>query len=48
MALTVVTYIDALKSVLEVCLCISDFPSEIVEKDNKPEVELYGYTDKTK
>jgi actin related protein 2/3 complex subunit 4 len=24
-------------------MCLRDFPSEIVEKDNKPEVELQGY-----
>jgi len=27
---------------------LRDFPSEIVEKDNKPEVELQGYNARTK
>jgi actin related protein 2/3 complex subunit 4 len=32
---------------LNVALCISEFPSEIVEKDIKPEVEMYGYDQQT-
>lgn len=33
---------------MDVALCLTDFPSEIVEKDNKPEIEMYGYNKKTK
>ena len=39
---------QAIKDVLDAALCISDFPSEIVEKDNKPEIEMSGYNVKTK
>ncbi|EGR33900.1 hypothetical protein IMG5_031940, partial [Ichthyophthirius multifiliis] len=48
MSLAIEGYVNALRDVLEVCLCLQDFPSEIVEKHNKPEVELYGYSQKTK
>ncbi|KRX02762.1 hypothetical protein PPERSA_02252 [Pseudocohnilembus persalinus] len=48
MALDLKTYINAIGSSLDAALCLSDFPSEIVEKDNKPEVELFGYMSKTK
>ena len=41
-------YTNAIKDALEVTLCLRDHPSEIVEKDNKPEVELKGYSTKTK
>jgi hypothetical protein len=33
-------YTTAIRDALNVALCLRDFPSEIVEKDNKPEVEL--------
>ena len=38
--LSLATYTAAIKDSLNVTLCLRDFPSEIVEKDNKPEVEL--------
>eukprot|EP00825_Cyclidium_porcatum_P005035 TRINITY_DN123_c0_g3_i1.p1 TRINITY_DN123_c0_g3~~TRINITY_DN123_c0_g3_i1.p1 ORF type:complete len:186 (-),score=30.14 TRINITY_DN123_c0_g3_i1:260-817(-) len=45
---TLEAYINAIKASLDVALCLRDFPSEIVEKDNKPEVELQGYQARTK
>ncbi|KAL4495455.1 hypothetical protein ABPG73_022500 [Tetrahymena malaccensis] len=41
-------YTNALREVLDVSLSLQDFPSEIVEKHNKPEVELHGYNKTTK
>ena len=38
--MTIATYTSAIRDSLNVSLCLRDFPSEIVEKDNKPEVEL--------
>ena len=41
MALVIKSYVQAIRSTLEVVLCLRDFPSELVEKHNKPEVEIY-------
>ena len=40
------SYLAAIKSSLNASLCLRDFPSTLVEKDNKPFVELTGYTSK--
>jgi actin related protein 2/3 complex subunit 4 len=37
-----------IRATLDAVLCIQEFPSEIVEKDNKPEIEIFGYNPKTK
>lgn len=39
-------YLSSIRSALEVSLCLRDFPSTLVEKDNKPYVELTGYSPK--
>ena len=33
---------------MDVALCLQDFPSEIAEKSEKPEIELSGYDEKTR
>ncbi|KAL4496399.1 hypothetical protein ABPG72_014629 [Tetrahymena utriculariae] len=48
MSSTLEGYTNALREVLDVSLSLQDFPSEIVEKHNKPEVELHGYNKTTK
>lgn len=40
MALTQQTYLFSLRKALQVSLCLRDFPSEKVERHNKPEVEM--------
>ncbi|KAM3144252.1 hypothetical protein pb186bvf_003714 [Paramecium bursaria] len=42
------SYTDAIRKTLEATLTIRPFPSEIIEKQSKPEVELKGYNPKTK
>jgi actin related protein 2/3 complex subunit 4 len=33
-------YLDAVKATLNASLCIRNFPSQVVERHNKPEVEV--------
>jgi len=40
MANTLKTYLDAVRASLEACLCITTFPSQQVERHNKPEIEV--------
>ena len=35
-------YLDCIKSTLSAALCIENFASQIVERHNKPEVEVKG------
>ena len=35
-------YLDAVKLTLDAALCIRNFPSQTVERHNKPEVEVRG------
>ncbi|KAL0478748.1 actin related protein 2/3 complex, subunit 4 [Acrasis kona] len=39
MATNQIPYIDCIKTTLEAALCLENFPSQIVERHNKPEVE---------
>lgn len=40
------SYVSSIKSALSAALCLRDFPSTLFEKDNKPYIELTGYTPK--
>eukprot|EP00949_MAST-11_sp_MAST-11-sp1_P000571 g571.t1 len=40
MANTLRPYLDAIKHTLEAALCLRDFPSQTVERHNKPEIEI--------
>ncbi len=40
MANTLKTYLDAVRASLEACLCLTTFPSQQVERHNKPEIEV--------
>ena len=42
MAATLKPYLDAVRASLDAALCLTDFPSQQIEKHNKPEVEM-GY-----
>ncbi|CAD8147491.1 unnamed protein product [Paramecium octaurelia] len=48
MAAAVQVYSDAIRKTLEATLCLRAFPSEIIEKQSKPEIELNGYSSKTR
>ncbi|CAK9304243.1 unnamed protein product [Gordionus sp. m RMFG-2023] len=39
MALSSIPYLKAVETTLTACLCITNFPSEYVEKHDKPEIE---------
>ena len=41
--MTIKGYIDAIEKTLESVLCLRNFPSELVEKHNKPEIEMYDH-----
>eukprot|EP01017_Pseudomicrothorax_dubius_P030329 TRINITY_DN3774_c0_g1_i1.p1 TRINITY_DN3774_c0_g1~~TRINITY_DN3774_c0_g1_i1.p1 ORF type:complete len:180 (+),score=48.52 TRINITY_DN3774_c0_g1_i1:110-649(+) len=41
MALSIANYTKAIRSTLNVALCIREFPSELVEKHIKPEIEVF-------
>ena len=43
MAVSLQIYQNNLEKVLEAALCLTNFPSQLVEKQAKPEVELYDY-----
>ena len=36
-------YTEAIEKTLESVLCLRNFPSELVEKHNKPEIEMYDH-----
>ena len=40
--MTIQNYVQAIQTVLNSALCLRDFPSEIVEKHNKPEIEMFS------
>ena len=40
MAATLKPYLDAVRASLDAALCLTDFPSQQIEKHNKPEVEM--------
>lgn len=40
MAATLAPYLNAVRESLTAALCIKDFPSQVVERHNKPEVEV--------
>lgn len=40
MAATLKPYLDCIRHSLDAALCLRDFPSQVVEKHNKPEIEL--------
>mmetsp|Transcript_34342 Transcript_34342/g.105524 ORF Transcript_34342/g.105524 Transcript_34342/m.105524 type:complete len:171 (-) Transcript_34342:41-553(-) len=42
MATTYKPYLNCVKSTLNAALCLRNFPSQIVERHNKPEVEVRG------
>eukprot|EP01016_Furgasonia_blochmanni_P010424 TRINITY_DN1440_c0_g1_i9.p2 TRINITY_DN1440_c0_g1~~TRINITY_DN1440_c0_g1_i9.p2 ORF type:complete len:112 (-),score=18.16 TRINITY_DN1440_c0_g1_i9:513-848(-) len=42
------SYTQAIKSTLSASLCLREFPSEIVEKHIKPEIEVYDTNKKAK
>jgi len=42
------SYTQAIRTVLKSVLCLRDFPSEIVEKQTKPEIEVYDTIKKSK
>ena len=33
-------YLDCIRHTLEASMCVRNFPSQVVERHNKPEVEL--------
>jgi actin related protein 2/3 complex subunit 4 len=39
-SLSIQSYLTAIKSTLDMLLCLKNFPSELVEKHNKPEIEM--------
>ncbi len=43
MATSLKNYLDNLEKALEVSLCMRNFPSQMVEKHNKPEIELAAF-----
>ena len=40
------SYLASIKTALDISLCLRDFPSTLFEKDNKPYIEMSGYTPK--
>lgn len=40
------SYLASIRAALDIALCLRDFPSTLFEKDNKPFIEMAGYTPK--
>ena len=38
------SYLASIRAALDISLCLRDFPSTLFEKDNKPYIEMAGYT----
>ena len=43
MAISLKNYLDNLEKAFDVALCLRNFPSQMVEKHNKPEIELAAF-----
>lgn len=43
MAISQQKYLKSIEKALDLCLCLRNYPSELVERHNKPEIEVHDY-----